>query len=77
MPLNFRKTTDDLFARIGIEDVAQEMDCSAASIKQARLGEGALARRTPPKGWEKAVLRLAEKQLAHFQKLVAKIRASE
>lgn len=72
---NFRKMTDELIEKVTLAEIADEIGCSLASIDQARLSETAKARRSPPPGWEKAALKLAEKQIAHFTKLAAKLRA--
>jgi hypothetical protein len=73
----FRMITDDLFLCVSHEEAAKAMGCSIALVRQARRDKDSPAFRNPPPGWEKAVLRLAEKQARHFQKLIEKIRASE
>lgn len=75
--MNFKKITDELFVRVTSDDLAKEAGVSGQTIRKARLEEGTTASRSPPPGWQKAAIRLAEKQITHFQKLVAKIRASE
>lgn len=77
MTKDFRKATDDLFLGVSHEDLAKALGCSVASIRQARLDEGAKAYRKPPEGWEKGVQKLAEKQGAHFARLAGKVRPSE
>ena len=74
--MTFEKATDRLFSRVTHEELAQALNVSVASIRQARLRSGALARRSPPPDWENAVLRLAEERVLHFQKLVEEIRGS-
>ena len=75
MTISFRKATDDLFTVVTHEELANELGCSVATIRQARRTEGTPAYRSPPKGWERAVLKLAEQRLDHFKRLVAKLRA--
>ena len=75
--MDFKKITDELFARVTSDDLAKEIKMSGQTIRKARLEQGTSASRSPPPGWEKAVIRLAEKQIAHFQRLISKIRASE
>jgi hypothetical protein len=77
MYMNFKKITDELFVRLTSDDLAKEAKVSGQTIRKARLEEGTTASRSPPPGWQQAALRLAEKQIAHFQKLAAKLRASE
>ena len=57
--MDFRKATDELFAGISHQDLADALGLSVATIRQARLDEGAKARRTPPEGWEAKVAKLA------------------
>jgi len=75
MSINFRKATDELFGIVTHEELAEELGCSVATIRQARRTEGTASYRNPPKGWEKAVLKLAEQKFEHFKRLVAKLRA--
>jgi hypothetical protein len=75
--VEFRIATDLLFQKVDHEDLAKSLGVSVASIRQARLKESARAKRTPPNGWEKAVLKLAEERLAHYDQLVTELRLSE
>lgn len=59
MPIDFRKATDELFGGISHQDLADALGLSVATVRQARLDEGAKARRTPPDGWEAKVAKLA------------------
>lgn len=68
--MDFKKATDELFSQIDHDDLAKALGVSVATIRQARLGELAKAHRSPPRGWEQAVLKLAEKQLAQYQTLI-------
>ena len=75
MAINFRQATDELFEVVTHEELADAIGCSVATIRQARRTEGTPSYRTPPKGWEKAALKLAEQKAEHFKRLVAKLRA--
>ena len=77
MSKDFRKATDELFAVISHDELAKALGCSVASVRQARLDEGAKAHRKPPDGWQKTVKKLAEQQQAHFARLATKTRSSE
>lgn len=72
--MNFKKITDDLFAAISHDQLADAAGVSVATIRQARLGREAKARRSPPLGWEKAVLKLAEARARHFERLAERLR---
>jgi hypothetical protein len=71
--MNFRKATDELLAGISHQELADALGVSVATVRQARLSEGSKARRSPPDGWERVVVKMAEKQAEHFQKLANKI----
>ncbi len=75
MSINFRQVTDELFEVVTHEELAEAIGCSVATIRQARRAEGTASYRSPPKGWEKAALKLAEQKADHFKRLVAKLKA--
>ena len=74
--MNFKKITDDLFATVSHYDLAEAVGVSVATIRQARLDDDAKAHRSPPPGWEKAALKLAEARARHFERLVERLRAA-
>jgi hypothetical protein len=71
--MNFKKATDELFETVSHPELADAIGVSVASIRQARLDRLAKAYRAPPVGWEVAVLRIAKKRLAHYQRLVVEM----
>jgi hypothetical protein len=73
--MNFKEATDGLFDRVSHEELAEALGVSVASIRQARLSPSAKAYREPPKDWERAVIRLAEKRVWHCRKLIDQVRA--
>jgi hypothetical protein len=73
--MDFKKVTDELFKSISHDELADAVGVSVASIRQARLDGDAKAHRSPPPGWEKAVLKLAETRARHFERLVDRLRA--
>jgi len=75
MALDFRATIEALFDRVRIEDLAEELDCSPQSIKQARLADDARGLRSPPPGWEAAAARLAKRKAEHFRRLAERLAA--
>jgi len=75
--MNFKEATDGLFDRISHEQLAESLGISVASIRQARLTPTAKAYREPPKGWENAVIRLAENQTLRLRRLIASIKKDD
>jgi len=76
MSINFRKATDDLLDVISHDDLAKALGCSVATIRQARRAEGTTSYRSPPKGWETIVAKVAEQKIEKLKRLVAKLRAT-
>lgn len=74
MAVNFREATDALLAGVGKEELAKAMGKSVALIDQARLRDGAKARRNPPPDWEKIAARLAEQHAARLTRLATRLR---
>ena len=73
--MTFKEATDGLFHRIDHASLASALDVSVATIRQARLREGASAFRAPPAEWKRGVIRLAERQIAHNRALIEALRA--
>lgn len=73
--MDFKKATDELMTPATREDIAKVLGCSVASVRQARLGENSKARRSPPVGWERALLKLAESEIERLKRLAQKLRA--
>ena len=74
--MDFKKSTDDLFAKVSHNDFAKALGVSVASVRQARLPEGAAAHRNPPADWQSVAIKLAEKKAEHFRRLAARLGAS-
>lgn len=74
--MNFKSVTDELFVRVTQHDLASALGVSVALIRQGRLNPDAAAHRSPPDGWEKASLRLAENAAAHYERLARKLRVA-
>jgi hypothetical protein len=72
--MNFKEATDSLFEGISHSDLAEALGVSVASIRQARLDPSAKAHRAPPKDWQYAVIRLAERQMMQCRTLIDQIR---
>jgi hypothetical protein len=73
--MNFKEATDTLFNGISHAELAKELGVSVASIRQARLRSDADAHRSPPPGWEKAVIQLAAVRIQAYQKLIKSLRS--
>ena len=71
--MDFRKATDFLFDPLSHADLAKALGVSVSLIRQARLGEASKARRSPPEGWEKAVIALAERRIRQHQMLIGRL----
>ncbi len=74
--MDFKNITDDLFASVSHDEFAEAIGVSVATIRQARLDQRAKAHRSPPSGWEKGALRLAEARARHFERLAERLRAA-
>ena len=72
--MEFREATDELLSRISHERLADTLGVSVAAVRQARLSLDANAHRPPPKGWQFAVIRLAEQQIMRNRELIENVR---
>jgi hypothetical protein len=73
--MNFREATESLCAGVSHEELAKALGVSIATIRQARLREGANARRAPPVSWRQAVVRLAECRIIEYERLISALAA--
>jgi len=71
--MDFKTATDALFERVSHEDLAAQLGVSVATIRQARLGVSAKSRRAPPKGWQLAVIQLAENRIHNYHQLIGEM----
>ena len=71
--MDFRKATDDLCDGLSHEELAKALGVSIASIRQARLKSDANAHRTPPQGWEKKLIHLAQERMSRYRKLIKEL----
>ena len=74
--MNFKQATDELFDRVDHAELAKALGVSVASIRQARLSPQAKAFREPPKNWSESVVKLAERRVAQYRKLIDRLRQS-
>jgi len=74
--MDFKKATDELMAGMTRAEIAEALGKSEATIRQARLDEGANARRSPPPGWEAVLAKLAKQRAAQLQRLADRLGAA-
>lgn len=72
--MNFKEATDELFDHVDHAELAQALESSVASIRQARLSPDAKAFRSAPKNWQYAVIRLAERRIMKYRALIDQVR---
>jgi hypothetical protein len=72
--MDFREATDSLCAKLDHADLANALGVSVQTVRQARLASQSEARRAPPREWEHAIIRLAEKQVWHYRRLIERVR---
>lgn len=65
--------TDQLTARVTLEDVAKEGGVSYELARQARLDPDHVNYRNPPAGWQAAVAKLARKRAAKLIRLAEQL----
>jgi transcriptional regulator with XRE-family HTH domain len=75
MPMDFRRATDELFEGISHQDLADALGMSVATIRQARQGEDGKSHRSPPKGWEPTVAKLARARGAALVRLAERLQS--
>jgi len=71
--MDFKKATDELLAGISHQELADALGCSVPTVRQARLDEGAKARRSPPEGWQAVVAKLAKARAAGLLRLAGRL----
>lgn len=72
--MKFKAATDILFSETSHADLAKALGVSVATVRQARLGADAMAHRSPPEGWEKQVVRLANERAVRLTWLSERLR---
>ena len=72
--MNFKEATDNLFDGVDQPALANEIGVSVASIRQARLNPQAKAYRNPPQNWERSLIRIAEREIMRYRKLIEELR---
>jgi transposase len=75
--MDFREATENLCAGVSHEELAKALGVSVATVRQARLRPDAKAHRSPPGHWKAAVIRLAEKRVSQYRRLLSQLDAGE
>lgn len=73
MAFDFKAATHTLFMKLGPEELAGELDCSAQTIRQARMDPDKPGYRAPPQKWEAAVALLARHRARQLLKLAERV----
>jgi hypothetical protein len=71
--MDFKKATEELMAGMTRGDIADALGCSEATVRQARLDEGARAHRKPPEGWEAKLARQARQRAERLARLAERL----
>jgi len=74
--MHFKQATDGLFDRISHLELAKTLGVSVAAIRQARLNRTAKSYRGPPKGWQNAVIVLAQKRIGRLRELITALKSA-
>jgi hypothetical protein len=75
--MDFRTAANLLGEQVTTAEIAEALEVSPHSVRQARLVEGAPGYRKPPHGWQEALARLAEQRGSELQALAAELRKSK
>jgi hypothetical protein len=75
--MDFREATENLCAGVSHEELAKALGVSVATVRQARLRPDAKAHRSPPGDWKSAVIRLAERRVSQYRRLLRQLGAGE
>lgn len=67
--MDYKEATDRLFARITAADLAEELGVSQNAVARARLDPSTRDYRPPPRGWERAVAKLAGERAMQLQRI--------
>jgi hypothetical protein len=75
--MDFRETVDELCAPLDHKKVADALGVSLQAVRQARMAEQSSAFRAPPKHWKDTIIRLAERRIMHYRKLIERVREND
>jgi hypothetical protein len=71
--MEFREAAQLLGEQITTAQMAEALGVSEASVRQARLIEGAAGYRRPPEGWQKALAKMARERGKELERLAAQL----
>ena len=72
--MTFVEFTDRLMANnVGLQEVAEALNVSYSTVRATRLPEASSSRRAPPKGWERALAKLARQRGGELVKLAEEL----
>jgi hypothetical protein len=67
--MNFKEATDRLTTRVTADDIADAFGVARNTIARARLDAGTPGYRSPPRGWQSQLARLASERSQYFAQL--------
>ena len=73
--MDFKQATERLKDAATDQDVADALNVSVQSVRQARSKRESLGHRKPPDGWRKALIQLAQKRREELRDLEAALQA--
>jgi hypothetical protein len=71
--MNFVEATSKLIRGVTLEDLAQELGVTRGFLGQGRMDPSHPQHRSPPKGWEAAVAKLARKRAEELGRVAARV----
>lgn len=71
--MDFRAATDRLTPAVTLADLSAELGMSDAAVRQARLDPESPSYRTPPPGWQGAIIKLARERGGELVKLAEEL----
>ena len=71
--MKFGAATDRIIECCRLHDVATALGCSYSLVRQARLSRTNVSFRNPPRGWQKALAKLARKRARELERLAEQL----
>jgi hypothetical protein len=77
MAMNFMDATTRLTHDVTLGDLAESLGVTTALLSQARAGTTKAHHRSPPKGWEQAIAKLARKRAEELARMADRVAADQ
>jgi len=75
--MNFVEATSRLIRGVTLEDLAQELGVTRGFLGQGRMDPSHPQHRSPPRGWEAAVAKLARRRAEELGKVATKLASAK